>query len=85
VLRGTWCTPDIQEAVRQGYLLVKIHDIWHFPKTHRRTGLFAYYVNAWLQIKQQFPGYPACASTPEQQQQDVTDYEIKENIALISL
>lgn len=62
VLRRTWCTPDIQEAVRQGYLLVKIHDIWHFPKTHRRTGLFADYVNTWLQIKQQFPGYPACAS-----------------------
>ena len=29
---GTWCTPEIVKAVEMGYTLVRIHEVWHFPK-----------------------------------------------------
>ena len=28
---GTWCTPELMEAVKQGYQIVRIHEVWHFP------------------------------------------------------
>lgn len=28
-LRGMWCTPEIIKAVEQGYIIVKIHEVWH--------------------------------------------------------
>lgn len=27
--RGMWCTPEIIKAVEQGYIIVKIHEVWH--------------------------------------------------------
>lgn len=36
----TWW-PELLEAVEQGYRVVKIHEVWHFPPNQRRRGLFA--------------------------------------------
>ena len=55
--RGTWCTPELQNAVEVGYRIVRIHEVWHFPKHQRKEGLFAAYVNTWLKIKQESAGY----------------------------
>ena len=43
-LRGTWCTSELHKAVEKGYTITKIHEVWHFPESQRRTGLFAEYV-----------------------------------------
>ena len=48
-LQGTWCTPELQEARARGYILVHIHEVWHFQESE--VGLFADYVNTWLKIK----------------------------------
>ena len=45
VLGGTWCTPELMEAVEQGYEIVPNHEVWHFPPSQRKQGLFAEYVN----------------------------------------
>ena len=79
---GTWCTPELVEAVEQGYRIVRIHEVWHFPPTQRRHGLFADYVNTWLRLKQESSGYPAWAQTPEQKRQYVTAYREREGVAL---
>lgn len=55
-LRGTWCTPELQQAVTVGYRLIKIHEVWHFPPEQRRTGLLKEYVDTWLKIKQESAG-----------------------------
>ena len=31
MLRGTWCTPELQKAVEKGYQILKIHEVFHFP------------------------------------------------------
>ena len=58
MLRGTWCTPELQKAVKLRYQVMKIHEVWHFPRNQRKMGLFADYVNTWLNIKQESAGYP---------------------------
>jgi len=30
MLRGTWCTPELCKAVDMGYVIKKIHEVWHF-------------------------------------------------------
>lgn len=82
MLRGTWCTPELQKAVELGYQVLKIHEVWHFPRNQRKKGLFADYVNTWLKIKQESAGYPGWVTTEEEKQQYVHNYREKEGIQL---
>ena len=77
----TWCTPELEEAVSQGYEIVHIHEVWHFSET--REGLFADYVNTWLKIKEEASGWPEhVGNDPIKQQEHVRNYEEKEHIQL---
>ena len=71
MLRGTWCTPELVKAVENGYTLVKIHEVWHFPEHQRRTSLFADYVNTWLRLKQESTGWPSWCQTVEQDWENI--------------
>ena len=79
-LQGTWCTPEIAEAVKRGYQLLRIHEVWHFR--HTQTGLFADYVNTWLKIKQESAGWPSDCTTDEEKQAYLRQYKERENIEL---
>ena len=81
-LTGTWCTPELDEAVTQGYVVIKIHEVWHFPENQRRTRLFAPYVDTWLRIKTEASGYPHWATTPADQATFRQRYLDREGIAL---
>ena len=81
-LARTWCTPEIQEAVRQGYIVLHIHEVWHFPPKQRRKGLFADYVNTWLKIKQESAGYPGWCLTPDDKLRYESQYKEREGISL---
>ena len=82
MLRGEWCTPEIQKAVEVGYTLIKIHEVHHFPPEQRQKGLFADYVNTWLKIKQESAGYPAWVTTPLDKTMYVQRYKQREGIDL---
>ena len=79
-LQGTWCTPELQEARARGYILVRIHEVWHFTKSEE--GLFADYVNTWLKIKQESAGWPRWCQTDEQKRAYKRMYKDKEGITL---
>ena len=79
-LRGTWCTPELQEAVARGYKLQRIHEVWHFKES--RKGLFKDYVNTWLKIKQESAGWPRWCETQSQKQEYKRLYKEKEGISL---
>lgn len=82
MLRGTWCTPEIQKAVEKGYQLIKIHEVFHFTPENRRTGLFAEYVNTWLKLKQENAGWPADCDTEEKKAEYIRSYKEHEGIQL---
>ena len=81
-LLGTWCTPELQEAVNQGYVIRTIHEVWHFPPEQQKSGLFKHYVNTWLKIKTEASGYPSWANTPDKKEEYVTNYRQREGIDL---
>ena len=82
MLRGTWCTPEIEKAIEKGYVLIKIHEVWHFPRNQRQTGLFAEYVNTWLKSKQEASGWPGWCQTVEQKGRYIQEYQQREGIRL---
>ena len=81
-LRGTWCTPKLVKAVKKGYTLIKIDEVWHFPPEQRQTGLFANYVNTWLKLKQESAGWPSWCQTLEQKRDYILHYQEREGIRL---
>ena len=38
-MTGTWCTPELQTAVRLGYRVLKIYEVYHWKDTGRRVAL----------------------------------------------
>ena len=70
------------QAIEQGYQLITIHEVWHFPEDQQQKGLFANYVNQWLKIKQESGGYPRWCNTDEKKQQYVENYKDREGIQL---
>ena len=81
-LTGTWCTPKVREALKRGYTIVRLHEVWHFPPNQQKFGLFRDYVNTWLKNKTEASGYPHWADTVEKKQQYVNAYAEKEGIHL---
>ena len=80
-ITGTWCTSELEKAVEKGYTILKIHEVWHFPKTE--VGLFSNYVNTWLKIKEEASGWPPhVGSDPTMQGQHLADYQSREGITL---
>ena len=71
-LHGTWCTEELK--------IMKIHEVWYFPKDQRKEGLYAPYVNLWLKYKTEASGWPRHCDTQEQKDQYVEDFEAKEGI-----
>ena len=80
VLRGTWCTPEINKAIKMGYELIRVHEVWHFKKT--ASGLFKDYVNTWLKIKTEASGWPKNCVTEEEKQDFIERFEAREGISL---
>ena len=81
-LCGTWCMPEIQEAIQQGHIVLHIHEVWHFPPKQRCKGLFANYINTWLKIKQEFARYPSWCLTPDDKLRYMRQYKEREGISL---
>lgn len=55
-MTGTWGTEELKMAVRKGYTIFRIHEVWHWPEVQRKQGLFATYVNKFLKAKQESGG-----------------------------
>ena len=41
-------------ALQEGYRLLHIHEVYHFPDT--QVGLFAEYIDTWLKLKEEASG-----------------------------
>lgn len=81
-IKGTWCTPEIQEAVRQGYEVVKIIEVYHFPEDQRHAGLFQPYIDKWYKIKVEASGWPKWCDSDEKKNQFLMEFKQREGIEL---
>ena len=80
-LTGTWCTPELKEAIKQGYIIQHVHEVWHFQ--HSSNTLFTSYVNTFLKMKQEASGWPSWVGDDvDKRAQYINNYEEKEGIRL---
>lgn len=80
-LTGTWCTPELEEAVNQGYKVEHINEVWHFQRSY--SELFKNYVNTFLKMKQEANGWPDWVGDDiDKQTEYLTRFELKEGIRL---
>ncbi|MCG8048774.1 MAG: DNA polymerase [Candidatus Thiodiazotropha taylori] len=88
IMTGTWCTPELQTAVRLGYKITKIYEVYHWQETTKydpcsgEGGLFSSYINTFLKYKQEASGRPDWIVTPEDTQKYVDRYLEKEGVRL---
>ena len=77
---GTWCTPEILEALNQGYEILKIYEVYHWDE--HKKGLFAEYIDAFLKIKQEASGWPSWCKNEDDKHHYIQQYKAHENITL---
>ena len=71
-LDGTWVTLEVQQAIKQGYTILKTFEVWHFEQTSKYDkekksgGIFTSYIDMFLKGKQEASGYPSNVSTEEE-------------------
>lgn len=63
-LSGCWVSLELLKAIEKGYVVTKVHEVWHFPQ--RSDDLFLNYVKTFLQYKQEASGYPAHVVTEDE-------------------
>ncbi|XP_032241520.2 uncharacterized protein LOC116620088 [Nematostella vectensis] len=76
---GTWCHPEIHEALDKGYTVVKVYEVWHWDQW---DCLFQEYIKTFLKYKQEASGWPAWCVTEAEKQQYVSEYERREGVVL---
>ena len=86
---GAWCSPELRTAIRLGYKVHKIYEVYHWEKTTRydpenkEGGLFANYINTFLKYKQEASGPPDWIQTPDDTQKYIDQYFEKEGVRLV--
>jgi hypothetical protein len=87
-LDGTWVTLEVQQAIKQGYTILKTYEVWHFEQTSKYDkekksgGIFTSYIDMFLKGKQEASGYPSNVSTEEEKDNYIKDYYENEGIQL---
>jgi hypothetical protein len=78
---------ELHKAVQMGYTLVEVFEFWEddvtcLDKDTGSGGLFAGYVNMFLNLKQESSGYPASVQTEDDKDRYIEEYRRAEGIAL---
>jgi hypothetical protein len=87
-LEGTWVSLEIEEAIKMGYKVSEIYEVWHWEKTSqydketKTGGLFTEYINLFLKGKQEASSFPSNVKTDDEKQKYIDDYLENEGIQL---
>ena len=87
-MTGTCCTPELQTAVRLGYRVLKIYEVYHWKDTTqydaetKEGGLFASYINTFLKYKQEASVPRDWIKTPKDAKEYIDWYFEKEGVSL---
>ena len=87
---GTYTTVELLEAVKYGYKVEKIYEIYHYYSKEQYSpgkessveGLFAGYIQTFLKLKAESSGWPAYCTSPESKKAFVEEYYDKYGVVL---
>ncbi len=85
---GSWVTLELDEALKQGYQVLEISEVWDY-KNHVKydgksaeSGLFTRYINSFLKLKVEASGWPSWVKSEEDREKFMSEYEEREGIRL---
>ncbi|KAG8235576.1 hypothetical protein J437_LFUL013126 [Ladona fulva] len=86
-ITGTWVSDEVKVAVREGYRVTRIHEVWQYATSVYNSitgegGLFSSYINCFLKIKQEASGYPSWCNNPESRKNYIKSFFDRERISL---
>ncbi|XP_074653614.1 uncharacterized protein LOC141907771 [Tubulanus polymorphus] len=79
-ITGTWVTVELMAAIRRGYRIVRVNEVWHWEE--RETGLFAQYIDKFLKIKVEANGWPENVKTDADKSRFVKAYKDREGVEI---
>ena len=88
LITGCWCTPELMAAIKQGYRIDKIYEVYHYPESAqydqkaKTGGLFAEQVDTFIKIKTEASGWPDWVSTATDRDCYIQQFEDKVGVAL---
>ena len=78
---GTFCTPELLLALKQGYTILEVGEIWHWER--RSTDLFKDYIKTFLKSKTEASGWPAdCENDATKRQEYRNNCKEREDVLL---
>ena len=85
-LVGVWTTPELKMAIKYGYKIINIHEIWHFEETSKISetsdGLFGKVINDLIKGKIEASGFPENCTSEDDKEKYIKSYFEKEKIKL---
>lgn len=85
---GVWCTPEIMAALAQGFTVLKIYEVYHYPNTAqydpttKTGGLFSEQVDLFMKIKAEASGYPDWVTTDTEKDRFIKQFHTKVGVLL---
>ena len=85
---GTWVLLEIQEAIKEGYKIISIYQVWNwtsqskYESSTKTGGLFTDYVNLFLKGKQEADGFPKNVQSDEEKDEYIRKYYDREGVLL---
>jgi hypothetical protein len=79
-LIGTWTTIELQYALRRGYKIKTIIEVYHYSENTKE--LFSEYINLWLKFKQQSDGWPQWVETESDKRKYIENFFENEGVSL---
>jgi hypothetical protein len=86
-LTATWVVDEVRVAVGNGYLILKIHELYEYEITqyHPKAGEgghFVQYIDTFLKLKAEASGYPGWVRGPEDEDKYIRYFRESEGIEL---
>ena len=77
VMTGTWGTEELRLASDNGYDILEVYEVLHWPKEERSSTVMRGYVSFFLRMKQEAEGWKklgaSCDEPSEEEKQEVSD------------
>ena len=77
---GTWVTAEVKHALKLGYKIIEIYEVWHYKETS--NDLFCEFINDCIKGKIENSDWPENDMTEEQKNEYINKYKEHEDIIL---
>ncbi|KAG5861794.1 hypothetical protein JTB14_003485 [Gonioctena quinquepunctata] len=86
-LIGTWVLDEVRMALRKGYIMKEIFEIWEYTieqysMERKSGGLFTSMINTFMKLQQEASDFPSYITDPAGREKYIEDYSEREGIKL---